>query len=112
MCEFCLEVHRSYCSDLLTRHKILHGNDSFTSPSEEIMLQIFITFKTHLSSARFEPANLGFNGKHDNHQTTDGNFRQSKKTLLKAMINVLWWIAIHPLIISALYSHILYVLPW
>jgi hypothetical protein len=36
----------------------------------EVVLQILIDFKNKLSSAGFEPANLGPNGKHDNHKTT------------------------------------------
>jgi hypothetical protein len=31
------------------------------------MLQTFVTLKNSSSSAKFEPVNLGSNGKHDNH---------------------------------------------
>jgi hypothetical protein len=35
------------------------------------VLQNFIAFKNPSSSAGFEPANLGSNGKHDNHYTAE-----------------------------------------
>jgi hypothetical protein len=38
----------------LTFHKILwHGADGFTSPTKEVMLQIFITLKSPSSSEGF-----------------------------------------------------------
>jgi hypothetical protein len=40
---------------------------------EEVVLWIFIALKNSSSSAGFEPANLKFNGKHDNHQTTEND---------------------------------------
>jgi hypothetical protein len=43
--------------------------NGFTSPPKDIMLQIFIDHP--LSFAEFESANLGYNGKHDNHYTTE-----------------------------------------
>jgi hypothetical protein len=52
----------------LTWCKILpHGSDGFNSFPKEVMLWIFITLKNPLSSARFEHANIGSSGKHDNH---------------------------------------------
>jgi hypothetical protein len=48
--------------------------DGFTSPPKEVMLRIFITLENLLSSAVFEPTNIGSNGKHDNNQTTEGDF--------------------------------------
>jgi hypothetical protein len=52
----------STCRKLLT-----HGIDGFTSPPKEVVLRILVAVKTPSSSAGFEPANLGLNGKHDNH---------------------------------------------
>jgi hypothetical protein len=46
------------------------GANGFTSPPKEGMLQIFITLKNLLPSARIEPANFGSNGKHASHYTT------------------------------------------
>jgi hypothetical protein len=43
-------------------------------PRKEVMLWIFITLKNWSSSAGFEHANLGSNGKHDNHYTTKNKF--------------------------------------
>jgi hypothetical protein len=39
------------------------------------MLKIFITFKNPLPLARFEPMNLGPNGKHANHYTTEDDWQ-------------------------------------
>jgi hypothetical protein len=44
-----------------------------SSPLKEVMLRTFITLKNPLSWSRFEPANLGYNGKHSNHYTTEGD---------------------------------------
>jgi hypothetical protein len=58
----------------LTWSKILwHGADGFTSPPKEIVLQIFIALENPSSSAEFEPKNLGSNGKHNNHNTTEND---------------------------------------
>jgi hypothetical protein len=43
---------------------------------KEVVLRIFIALQNQPSSAGFEPANLGSNGKHDNHLTTE-NYRLS-----------------------------------
>jgi hypothetical protein len=52
----------------LTCRKILrHGTDGFTSSTKEVVLRICIALKNSSSSARFESANYGSNGKHDNH---------------------------------------------
>jgi hypothetical protein len=45
--------------------------------SDESRVTIFICLKNLSSSAGFKPANLGSNGKHDNHYTTDGEHLQS-----------------------------------
>jgi hypothetical protein len=50
----------------LTRRKILHGADGFTSPPKEVVVRIFITLKNPSLSAEFETANFGSSGKHDN----------------------------------------------
>jgi hypothetical protein len=56
-----------YLSGFLTCHKILrHGTSDFTSHPEKGVLRIFIALKNPYSSAGFEPANLGSNGKYDN----------------------------------------------
>jgi hypothetical protein len=54
-----------------------YGTDSFTYPPKKDMLWIFITLKNPLPSAGFEPANLGSNGKHGNHQTTEGDILET-----------------------------------
>jgi hypothetical protein len=57
---------------VLKCRKILrHGADGFTSHPMEVVLRNFITLKNLSSSAVFEPTNLGSNGKHHNHNTTD-----------------------------------------
>jgi hypothetical protein len=40
------------------------------------MLPIFIALKSPSHSARFEPANLGSNGKHAKHHTTEDDCEQ------------------------------------
>jgi hypothetical protein len=47
--------------------------NGFTPLLKQVVLWIFIALKNSLSSARFEPENLGLNGKHDNHQITGNN---------------------------------------
>jgi hypothetical protein len=42
--------------------------------SKKVVLRILIALKNPSSSAGFEPVNLGSNGKHDNHQTTESDF--------------------------------------
>jgi hypothetical protein len=49
--------------------KILHGASGFTSPLKEGVLRIFI------ASAGFEPTNLGSNGKHANHYSSQATRR-------------------------------------
>jgi hypothetical protein len=57
-----------------TCHKILQrGADGFTSLPKEGMLQNFIILKNPLLSARIEPTNIGSNGKHTRHYTTEGD---------------------------------------
>jgi hypothetical protein len=48
--------------------------DGFTSPLKEGMLWIFITVKNPSTSAGFKPTNLGTNGKHANHYTTENDY--------------------------------------
>jgi hypothetical protein len=48
--------------------------DGFNSPLKEVVLRIFIAIKNPLFSTGFEPANLGFNGRHDNHYMTENDF--------------------------------------
>jgi hypothetical protein len=72
--KFCPSVCLSYFKGSLTCCKILqHRAGSFTSPPKEIVLQIFITLKNPSHSAGFEPTNLGSNGKHNNHYTTEND---------------------------------------
>jgi hypothetical protein len=64
----------SYLQGYFTCYKILpHRTGGFTSSPKEVMLQIVITLKNPSSLVRFEHANLGSGGKHDNHYTTDGD---------------------------------------
>jgi hypothetical protein len=56
----------------LTCRKILrHGADGFTSPPKEGVLRIFIAVKNSSALAGIEAANLGSNGKHTSHYTTE-----------------------------------------
>jgi hypothetical protein len=62
----------SYFQVIFISSKILrHRTDGFTSPPKEVVLRIFIALKNRSSSAGFEPANLGSNGKHANHETSE-----------------------------------------
>jgi hypothetical protein len=62
---FAYEVSIFVPAGILTCRKILgHGTDGFTSHPKEVVLRIFIATKTPSSSAGFETANLGSNGKH------------------------------------------------
>jgi hypothetical protein len=47
------------------------GANGFTSSPTEGVLQTFIALKNPSPSAGFEPTNLGSNGKHANHYTTE-----------------------------------------
>jgi hypothetical protein len=72
--EMTTEFYLSYLKGSLTYRKILrHGADGFTFPPKEIALRIFIVLKNPSLSAGFEPTNLGFNGKHDDHYTTEND---------------------------------------
>jgi hypothetical protein len=66
-------VHTSKGS-LTCRKSIRQGVDGFTSPSKEGVLRIFNALKNPSSSARFEPAYLGSNGKNANHYTIEEDF--------------------------------------
>jgi hypothetical protein len=46
---------------------------ALTSVRKEIVLYIFITLKNQFPSTRFEPANPGSNGKHDNDWVTEND---------------------------------------
>jgi hypothetical protein len=59
---------------LICRKILRHATDGFTSPPKEVALRIFIALKNPSLSAGFEPANLGLNGKDDNHYTTEDDF--------------------------------------
>jgi hypothetical protein len=60
---FAYEVALSYSQRSSTCRTILQqGTDSFTSPNE-VMLHIFIAYKNPSSSAGFELAYIGSNGK-------------------------------------------------
>jgi hypothetical protein len=73
--EFCLLVSLSYLKFSVTCRKISgHGADG-SSPPKEIVLRISMALKNPSFLAGFEPANLGSNGKHDNHYTTEKDFR-------------------------------------
>jgi hypothetical protein len=50
------------------------GPPGFTSHPMEGVLWIFTAVKNPSPSAEFEPANLGYNGKHANHYATEGGF--------------------------------------
>jgi hypothetical protein len=69
--EFCL----SCLKGSLTCRNILLAADGFTSPLKEGVIRIFIVLKNPSLSTGFEPANLGSNGKHANHCTTEAAIR-------------------------------------
>jgi hypothetical protein len=72
--EFCLSVSLSCLKGSLTCRKILRrGADGFTSTSKEVVLRTYIALINQSPSAGFEPANLGSNGKHDDHHTTEND---------------------------------------
>jgi hypothetical protein len=52
-------------------HEILYADRSSKDKKFFSHATDFITLQKPLSSAGFEPANLGSNGKHDNHYTTE-----------------------------------------
>jgi hypothetical protein len=63
-------VHTS--KELLTCRKILrHAVDDFTSSPKEGVLRICVALKNPLASTGIEPPNLGSNGKHAIHCTTE-----------------------------------------
>jgi hypothetical protein len=73
--EFCLIASLSYLKGSLTCRKILrHGADGFTSPPRKVVLRIFIPLDNPSLSAEFEPADSGYNCRHDNHSTTENDY--------------------------------------
>jgi hypothetical protein len=65
-------IHTSKGS--LTCKILRHGTDSFTSHPKEGVLQTFIALKNASPPPGFEPADLGSNGKHANHLTTENDY--------------------------------------
>jgi hypothetical protein len=75
----------SYFEVFSTCRKTLgNGADGFTSPPKERVLLIFNALKNQLPSAGFEPANVGFNGKHANHLSTEADKEQVTIIFIKA----------------------------
>jgi hypothetical protein len=71
------------CSSLACCKILWHGVSGFTSHLTEGVLQIFIALKTYNVSAGFEPANLGSNGKHTDHYTTEVTCLQTYMLAIK-----------------------------
>jgi hypothetical protein len=72
--EFFLSVALSYLKGSSIWCKNLrNGTDGFNSPMKVVVLWTFSMLKNPLISAGFEPANFGYNGKHDNHYTTEND---------------------------------------
>jgi hypothetical protein len=71
--EFSLSVSLSYLKGSLTCCTIFHAADGFTSALKEGVLRIFVALKNASLSTGFEPAYLGFSGKHANHYTTEND---------------------------------------
>jgi hypothetical protein len=72
--EFCLSVSLLYLKGSLTYHKTLqHGGRRLQFLSKGSRTTDFIALENPLPSAGFEPANLGSNGKHDNHCATEND---------------------------------------
>jgi hypothetical protein len=72
--EFCLRNLFSYLYGFSTCRTILwYGTDALNSLPKQGLLRIFNTIKNPSSSVGFEPANLGSNGNHANHQNTESN---------------------------------------
>jgi hypothetical protein len=84
-------MSRSYTSSLTCRKILLNGANGFTSSQKEVVLRIFIALKNPSSSAGFEPANSGSNGKHANHYTTKETSSDNDSSLdsLVALYNAL-----------------------
>jgi hypothetical protein len=74
--EFSLISIYVHSSVIFMCRKILQqGADVFNSPRKEDLLQIFIPILKSIALAGFEPMNLGDNGKHVNHYTTEVTVR-------------------------------------
>jgi hypothetical protein len=58
---------RRYMYSLYVHFAFLRGTGDFTPAQKEFVLRTFIALKNPLSSAGFEPTNLVFNDRHDNH---------------------------------------------
>jgi hypothetical protein len=86
-------------SSLACRKILRRGVDGFISPLKKVMLWIFITLKNWSLLAGFEPANLGSNGKHDNHYTTENG------TDLVTWVNMSTSITKHNLIFLHISKH-------
>jgi hypothetical protein len=63
--------------------------------SEEVVLQIFITLKSPSSSARFEPMNVGSNGKHATIRTTS-KLNNAKCSIINLCYYIQFGSATHP----------------
>jgi hypothetical protein len=59
----------------LTKSSLLHGANDFTPSLKEGVLRTFVALKNASLSAVFEPANIGSNGSHANHYTTEVTYR-------------------------------------
>jgi hypothetical protein len=53
----------------------LYGSLTCRKIGVDVMLRIFMALENPPSSAGFEPANLGSNGKHDNRYTTENDMQ-------------------------------------
>ena len=68
------ENYDKFCSEALilawgsfTCRKSMTRDPGFISLLKEVILRIFMLWKTPLTPARFEPTNLGSSGEYDNH---------------------------------------------
>ena len=66
--KFCWEA-QFWLEVLLRALNLRHGTHGFTSLPKEDILGIFTLWKNPSTPAGFEPANLGYSGKYDNHWT-------------------------------------------
>jgi hypothetical protein len=68
------KIALSYCAGILTCFKIFrHVTDGFISLPKEVVLRFLSPLRVHRPRPGLNPANLGCNGKHDNHNTTEND---------------------------------------
>jgi hypothetical protein len=85
-----ISVHT--CKWFFTCRKILwHGAGVWTFLPKEVVLQTIIALKNPISSAGYQPANFGSNGKHSKHYTIDATKPKEVDFALRTdFLRILW----------------------